>query len=402
MLDVWNHYNGRRGEFRSFDLPAEVASYGSITDYVPGNYLWRYAGPGSVEDLPCGGHNVSLTLETVPPIAASVVGADLFLRLRLSAGVAAGGEYAPGINETITLSVAGGDAFVALNGIAEAIQIGIVTGTAAGDMYVSGIGWPLFLTLNSGAGYNAGRPGIDEAIDLVLVGGAAEAQAPSGDPNFANVLLLLSFDGANDSTTFTDSSLSNLTPTSVAGSAKLSTAESKFGSSSGNFNSGSNANITYKDELLIAQSESFTWEWWAYVTAATTSTSFASSNYIVESQGTFDIAVSLKQGSSGGKFWAFAQDNSTGFDHQDQVVLDQWQHVALVRNSNTIHLYVDGVQSTTSASLNYALNNNAFFSIGPRQSGSSNKLYIDELRITKGVARYTANFTPPTEAFPTS
>jgi hypothetical protein len=68
MLDIWNHYNGRRGEFRSFDLPAEVVSYGSITDYVPGNYLWRYAGPGSVEDLPCGGHSVSITLETVPPI----------------------------------------------------------------------------------------------------------------------------------------------------------------------------------------------------------------------------------------------------------------------------------------------------------------------------------------------
>jgi hypothetical protein len=45
-------------------------------------------------------------------------------------------------------------------------------------MYVSGIGWPLILTLNSGAGSNAGMPGIDETITLGLVTGAAEGEVP--------------------------------------------------------------------------------------------------------------------------------------------------------------------------------------------------------------------------------
>jgi hypothetical protein len=103
MLQIWNHYNGRRGEFRSFALPAEVVSNGTITDYLPGDYIWRYAGPGSVEDLPCGGHNVSLTLETVPPVAASVVGAQMQIRLSLAAGNAV--AMPAGINLTLNLSL---------------------------------------------------------------------------------------------------------------------------------------------------------------------------------------------------------------------------------------------------------------------------------------------------------
>jgi hypothetical protein len=174
MLAIWNHYNGRRGEFRSFELPAEVVSYGSITDYVPGNYIWRYAGPGSVEDLPCGGHNISLTLETVPPTAASVVGADLFLRLRLSAGAADGGEYVPGINQTITMSVAGGNAFVALNGINETISITLDTTLATGDVLVDGVEISIFILLNRQSAANDGALGINEAIALSLAPGAAE------------------------------------------------------------------------------------------------------------------------------------------------------------------------------------------------------------------------------------
>jgi hypothetical protein len=150
-----------------------VASYGSITDYVLGNYLWRYAGPGSVEDLPCGGHNVSLTLETVPPIAASVVGADLFLRLRLRTGTAAGGEYVPGFSETITLSVTGGDAFAALNGINETIALSLNPGVVIGDASVSGVDLAFGLTLDVGDALNAGRGGINETITLSLAAGAA-------------------------------------------------------------------------------------------------------------------------------------------------------------------------------------------------------------------------------------
>jgi len=175
MLDIWNHYNGRRGEFRSFPLPAEVVSYGSITDYVPGTYLWRYAGPGSVEDLPCGGHNVSLTLETVPPSAASVVGAQLFVSLRLSAGAADGGEYVVGISETVALSLSAGAALNAQNGLNQSIALSLAAGNVIGDANASGFTTGgIALSVFTGDVIDLGAEGINEAITLSLVAGAAD------------------------------------------------------------------------------------------------------------------------------------------------------------------------------------------------------------------------------------
>jgi hypothetical protein len=180
MLDIWNHYSSRRGEFRSFELPAEIVSYGSITDYVPGNYLWRYAGPGSVEDLPCGGHNVSLTLETVPPTAASVVGADLLLRLRLATGTADGGEYVPGINEIITLSVDASQAFTAVNGFFGTVTLSLAVGDAAGDSSVYGANFAIILLLAAGDAFDAGVLGINETIQLTLTAGSSTAEPSVG------------------------------------------------------------------------------------------------------------------------------------------------------------------------------------------------------------------------------
>lgn len=174
MLAIWEHYAGRRGSFRSFDLPVEVVSFGSITDYVPGVYLWRYAGPGVVEDLPCGGHNVTLTLETVPPVASNVVGADLRMTLSLTAGAGAAGSYAPGITLSITLSISTGAAVVERNGVFSTITLSLAAGAAQGDVSVAGITWSMVLALAAGAGQNLGRPGIAQTITLSLAAGVAD------------------------------------------------------------------------------------------------------------------------------------------------------------------------------------------------------------------------------------
>jgi hypothetical protein len=81
-----------------------------------------------------------------------------------------------------------------------------------------------------------------------------------------------------------------------------------------------------------------------------------------------------------------------------------WHHIAATRSSSTLRLFVDGVQQiSTTYSRNIVPN-----SSNPRPyigtyDGSAGTFsgYIDEFRITKGFARYTANFTPPTAAFKT-
>ena len=76
-----------------------------------------------------------------------------------------------------------------------------------------------------------------------------------------------------------------------------------------------------------------------------------------------------------------------------------WYHIALVRNSGTVNLYVNGT-SVGSASITSAINGPYMVVGGYYSSSFLYNGYIDDLRITKGYARYTANFSVPTAAFP--
>ena len=85
---------------------------------------------------------------------------------------------------------------------------------------------------------------------------------------------------------------------------------------------------------------------------------------------------------------------------------DQWHHVALVRNSGTTTLYVDGTSAGSYADTDSYSDNSGSPRpvIGARYDTSKGnfKGYMDDLRLTVGVARYTSNFTPPTTAHLTS
>jgi hypothetical protein len=88
------------------------------------------------------------------------------------------------------------------------------------------------------------------------------------------------------------------------------------------------------------------------------------------------------------------------------VLSGTWRHIAVTREGTTLRIFIDGVlRGSVTDSRDYSPSI-TYFGVGA-QINSRNAAYdfvghIDEVRVTKGVARYTANFTVPTSTFPDS
>ncbi len=216
-----------------------------------------------------------------------------------------------------------------------------------------------------------------------------------GDPSYLSVSLLLHCDGADGSTAFTDSSAAPRVFTAYNGAA-VSTAQSKFGGSSLALD-GSNDYIQAPASSAFAFPGDFTFEFWAWKSANGT--------------GGFDIAVTTDT-SNGSAIngWLLELSSSRGFvfaaDGQILIAYSTnpndsaWHHWAISREGSTLRAFRDGVLVATATS------SLSILATGPLGVGGNQNLtsypfkgYIDELRITKGEAHYTANFTPPPDEF---
>jgi hypothetical protein len=82
--------------------------------------------------------------------------------------------------------------------------------------------------------------------------------------------------------------------------------------------------------------------------------------------------------------------------------LASWQHIAVVRNSTNVTMYINGVAVGVGTNSVTTIGVNAAGSIG-RQTNSNNNFWqgcVYDIRITNGIARYTSNFTPPSTSLP--
>jgi hypothetical protein len=103
---------------------------------------------------------------------------------------------------------------------------------------------------------------------------------------------------------------------------------------------------------------------------------------------------------------------NTGTASATGVANSTWTHVVVQRRGTAIEYYINGVKDANAATLTAGAALNYFagepLALGALQisttSGGSTRYtgYIDDFRITKGVARYTSNFTPPAAAYPNS
>jgi hypothetical protein len=228
-----------------------------------------------------------------------------------------------------------------------------------------------------------------------------DAKSVTGDEYYNSCSLLLHLNGSNGSTTFTDNSPTPKTPTSNNGAA-ISTAQSKFGGAS-LFLDGTDDYVTVPDNSgFDFGSGNFTIEYWEYRTSTTSQSPILTRNNVQYTPyliGWYDAAAGGNVAmymSSGGVSWDLASNVSMG-----ALTTNVWTHYAVTRQGNTFRTFQNGIQISTFTSAaafpagSGALQIGRYFSSYYFKGG-----YIDELRITKGVARYTSNFTPQTSEFP--
>jgi hypothetical protein len=210
----------------------------------------------------------------------------------------------------------------------------------------------------------------------------------AADPDFDKVVLLLHADGTNGSTTFTDSSATPKTAIAYNG-AIISTAESKFGGSSLYFSGPTSHLRASPESAFTIGTDDFTMECWANYSSYSGARPlglFNGTTGIVQmyiSSGALGIETRDAYGGAGGS-----------------VPLNEWVHLAVTRESGVVRSFINGTkvyEYTDSGSLGTPaqVNINQYGNGG----GSGGTGYIDDVRITIGLARYVANFTPPTEAF---
>lgn len=225
--------------------------------------------------------------------------------------------------------------------------------------------------------------------DVRLVKGTAVYTAAFTPPTspltaITNTSLLCNF---KNSAIFDSAAKSDL---GTLGDAQIDTGTKKFGTGSIEFD-GTGDYLTYIGEPLLLGD--FTVEFWLYLNATAVT------------QGTFTVGTADNSASfsiyvgTDGKV-AYYSNGDLIASSASAVATGAWYNIALTRSAGSSKLFINGTQvgSTYSDTKNYT---STTFRVGLGYGGIVNlNGFIDDLRITKGVARYTANFTPPTLPFP--
>lgn len=226
----------------------------------------------------------------------------------------------------------------------------------------------------------------------------------SGDAYYQNVSLLLHCDGSDGSTTFADSGPSARSVTAV-GNAHIEVDQYKFGTASGYFDgSGDYLNCGDHTDFELGSGE-FTLEAWVRLTA-----------YSGNFGGYYGGVIFGKDAATGRSFqWKITGTSSswTGMSFSTAgseitasytFSLNTWYHVAVCKSGTTLRFFVDGTQIGTNATHNSTIANVATaLTVGGILYATVElqiPAFLDDLRFTKGAARYTSNFTPPAAAFP--
>jgi len=198
--------------------------------------------------------------------------------------------------------------------------------------------------------------------------------AAACDPYWNHVVLAMHFDGD-----FVDEKGHTITPagTATTTSSGLFNDAGLFTGTSGDYYSGNSV------DFALGTGD-FTQEFWIYI-----GNQIADIRVWQPQSVTTEVSINHDR-----RLFSFF--NGISITTGDQIPLNQWTHIAFVRSSGVLYAYLHGVEQ-----FNRSFTYNFTTSDWRGNNGNpANNYKLDDLRITKGVARYTSDFTPPTKAFP--
>ena len=207
----------------------------------------------------------------------------------------------------------------------------------------------------------------------------------------ANTNLLLNFTNAGISDAATMNDLETV------GNAQVSTSVVKYGTGSMYFDGSGDWLLTRTSPNLDLGTGDFTFECWLYIT-----NTIIDYRMLVSDATNGNNYITLRGGGTGGQVEVNVNGTSFRINLNNSISQNVWAHFAVVRTGSTFTAYVNGVSlGTGSSSAAFNLGNGGMY-VGRFGGATAYEWpgYIDDLRITKGAARYIGNFTPPPARMP--
>ena len=221
-----------------------------------------------------------------------------------------------------------------------------------------------------------------------------------GDVYFPQTELLLPLEGTNGATTTSDSSNRNRSIVFAGTGGSISSAASKFGNTSVLFNSAGHSRLQVSVDSTLNATGDFTLEAWIYDTSTDGYPTFC-----WNSASNTGVYLYLGNNATSGsnkvvRMWS----NNSVTVFSTELPQSQWYHFALVRSGTSVKLYINGTADATvrTDSGTFLFGDTSTLEIGSQGTTYPFNGYMDDIRMTKGAARYTSNFTPPTSAHLTS
>jgi len=347
--------------------------------------------------------------------------AGIFFDSRASAPDANGLSFYTMTNGTISIYTNGGVIFTTSNAVKAFAwnHIAFVRSGSTITGYINGVSGG---TVTSSVNFSSGRLQISGPVDysagyIEIVGYVSDHRIVKGTAVYTttftpptspltaitNTSLLLNYTNAG----IIDNAMQNNLET--VGDVKISTTQNKFGASSLYFDGTGDYCFIRNAQSFLFGSGNFTIELWAYI-------SETSSRKYILGPGTdtashfdgFGVEIFGQQlcvwASSNGTSWDMIECDTAGNRGATLLSANTWYHIAVTRSGNTFRTFVNGVVEKTytssaaifsDATVPYNIGRTAYLSGTFYYNG-----YMDDLRVTRGYARYTATFTPPTSAHP--